>query len=147
MVGILLFTHVFLRDTLKLQLIRQPLFWLLIAGNIALMIFSFTGHLSAGAERVGSQYRVISGPLRPYASIFYLLLIAYVAHLFWQGYRQTRFPFAQRQIAFVGISIFSAYIGALIFNGLIPTFLQSSRYNFISQLCFVGWATAFCICT
>ena len=143
LLGILLFAHFFLCDTLKSKPMRQPLFWLFVAGNLALMVFSFTGHLCAGAEKVGSQYRPIPGPLRPYATAFYILLIIYAARFFWQGYRQTRFPFARRQIAFVGISIFSSYFGALIFNAIIPTFLRSSQYNFISQLCFVGLGYTF----
>ncbi len=140
LLGLLLFSIFFLD---KGQELRRPHCIALILVTCLLMIASFAGHLTSGIEKIEQHYRPIDGPLRPAANVFYLVVLAYLLYLFISSYRRSREGFVRKQIAFVGVTVFVSLGSAILFNGIIPTFLRNSNYHFVSQFAFVILAYVF----
>ncbi len=136
----LIFSLIFLRDYKEFH---RPIFWLLILLNCVFMALSFTDYLVSGAEKIGSEYHPISGELRPLATLFFPLQIAYITYLFVRSYKKTQENISRRQITLVGVTILTSLLGSIIFNAVIPTLLGTSKYNFISQFSYVGMAYIF----
>ena len=130
----LLFSLVFLRDY---KAFKKPTFWTLLLLNCIFMGLSFTNYLSVGIEKLPSGNRLISGELRPLASLFFLVQLGYMAYVFIRGYRKSQEYIVRKQIALVGLTVFVTLLGGIIFNAIIPTMLGTSEYNFISQILFV----------